>query len=480
MIFNSIEFLIFLPVVLGLHFALPHRLRWVLLLVASYYFYMCWRAEYLLLILLTTCITYATARSMDRPQATRGHRRGMLVLSLTTNLLILFVFKYFNFFASSANSAAAWLGIGYTAPLLEVLLPVGISFYTFQALSYSMDVYRREIQPESHFGIYALFVSFFPQLVAGPIERTRHLLPQLKARVAFDEKRVISGGQLILWGFFKKLVIADRLAILVNTVYNDVPSNHGPGFLLATLCFSFQIYCDFSAYSDIAIGAARMFGVDLMRNFRQPYFSRSITEFWRRWHISLSTWFRDYLYVPLGGSREGRARWCANILIVFLVSGLWHGAAWTFVIWGAIHGLLLVLEKVSGWSSISDRPGPLSLARVAATFSVVSFTWIFFRANSLEDALRIVREILMVQDWSVGEYASRTRELLGLRKYEIAVAMAGIAVLLLVDFLEETGRPLRSWLPRHRPLRWVLYAAGIVMILFFAEFGSAQFIYFQF
>lgn len=480
MLFNSIQFLIFLPIVLGAYFVLPHRFRWMLLLVASYYFYMCWKAEYLLLILLTSAITFFTAFGIGKEEVSTKKRKGLLILSFVSNLLVLFTFKYFNFFSTSLERMASALGMVYLAPHLNVLLPVGISFYTFQALSYTMDVYRRDIKPEHHFGRYALFVSFFPQLVAGPIERTPHLLPQFSEQHFFDERRLVSGFRLMLWGFFKKIVVADRLAILVNAVYNDVESHTGAGFFIATLFFAFQIYCDFSAYSDIAIGVARMFGFDLMTNFRRPYFSQSITEFWRRWHISLSTWFRDYLYIPLGGSRCKRGRFYTNLLIVFLVSGLWHGAAWTFVIWGGMHGICMIIEHMFGLSAkMASRP-LIRFFRMGITFGVVFLTWIFFRANTWEDSCYIIRSLLNIHEWGIGTYILRTRELLALSRYELVIAFLGIVVLLVVDWLKEKNISIASMLPKYQLLRWAVYATSIISLLFFAEFGSQQFIYFQF
>lgn len=341
MLFNSLQFLLFLPVVVALYFATPHRFRWALLLLASYYFYAAWRPEYLLLIIASTLVDYLCALRMGRLES-RRRRKKYLVLSLGSNLGLLFGFKYLTFFNESTRAVFDQLNIFYGVPTFEILLPVGISFYTFQTLSYTIDVYRGARPPERHLGIFALYVSFFPQLVAGPIERSTRLLPQFFQHHGFDAGRVQSGLRLILWGFFKKIVIADRLAVYVNAVYANPSAYDGPSLLLATYFFAFQIYCDFSAYSDIAIGSARVMGFELMQNFRRPYFARSIQEFWQRWHISLSTWFRDYVYLPLGGNRVPTWRWYTNLLLVFLVSGLWHGANWTFVVWGALHGTYLV------------------------------------------------------------------------------------------------------------------------------------------
>ncbi|MCP4600828.1 MAG: MBOAT family protein, partial [Proteobacteria bacterium] len=400
MAFNSLQFLVFFPVVVSLYFMVPHRARWPLLLVASYYFYMCWRVEYALLILITTVVSYVTAIAMDRRDDPRW-RSFWLASCLAINLGILFVFKYFNFFSQSFYSLANHFNLLEEAPGFDLLLPIGISFYTFQTLSYTIDVFRKGRQPERHFGIFALYVSFFPQLVAGPIERSTRLLPQLFEEKRFDPDRVTRGLKQIGWGYFKKIVIADRLALVVNPVYENVSDQDGFSLAIATIFFAYQIYCDFSGYSDIAIGSARVMGYDLMSNFNRPYHARSIADFWRRWHISLSSWFRDYLYFPLGGSRVStKTRWCFNVMVVFLVSGLWHGANWTFVAWGGLHGIYLVIGRLTRglrerfFARLTLLPrqfkGILPGVQIALTFALTTFAWIFFRADSLSDALLVV------------------------------------------------------------------------------------------
>jgi alginate O-acetyltransferase complex protein AlgI len=370
-LFNSIEFLLFFPVVVAIYFATPQRYRWALLLAASYYFYASWKPEYLLLIIASTLVDYGCGLRMGSI-AGKARRKKWLLVSLTSNLGLLFAFKYFNFFNESARAVFDRFNIFYDVPAFDLLLPVGISFYTFQTLSYSIDVYRGRQRPERHLGIFALYVSFFPQLVAGPIERSTHLLPQFFQPHRFEYDRVTSGLRLVLWGFFKKVVVADRLALYVNAVYNDPSAHTGPTILLATYFFAFQIYCDFSGYSDIAIGTARVMGYDLMQNFRRPYFARSISEFWSRWHISLSTWFRDYLYIPLGGNRVPRWRWYVNLFAVFLISGLWHGANWTFVVWGALHGTYLIVGLVTSdarerfWQRLEELAARLPALTVPA------------------------------------------------------------------------------------------------------------------
>ncbi|HZW03607.1 MAG TPA: MBOAT family protein [Anaerolineaceae bacterium] len=481
MLFNSAEFLIFFPIVVALFFALPQRYRWVLLLAASYYFYIAWKAEYVVLIMLSTLVDYFAGRQMAQI-ADRSRRKKYLILSLGIHLSILFAFKYFNFFSDSLRALFTSLELTYPVPVFRALLPVGISFYTFKSLSYIIDIYRGIKQPETHLGIFALYVSFFPQLISGPIDRSERMIPQLKRAQFWDWARIGEGLRRMGWGYFKKLVIADRLAVLVNTVYDSPGDFTGVPLILATYFFAFQIYCDFSGYSDIAIGAARVMGYDLTENFQRPYFSRSIGEFWRRWHITLSTWFRDYLYIPLGGNRVSDGRKAANLMIVFLVSGLWHGAAWTFVIWGGLHGLYLVTSQATArWrAGLAER---LHLARFSRltgalslliTFHLVTFAWIFFRANSLGDALYIAGHLFTGLELQAG-YG------FGLGLYDLAIVLLAILVMEGSHLFEHrTGAVwtyLRSW-PRW--LRWATDYALIFAVLLFGRMGVTEFIYFQF
>ncbi len=475
MLFNSMQFVWFFILVVVAYFALPHRHRWVLLLGASLYFYMCWKAEYVVLLMITLVVSYWSALRMGRHKE-RKPRRKYLLLSLVINLGILFTFKYFNFFSRSLQDAADFINWPLQMPLLEVLLPVGISFYTFQALSYSIDVYRDKMEVQRHFGRYALFVTFFTQLVAGPIERASNLMPQFLRKVEWDGARVASGLRLMLWGFFKKLVVADRLAIYVNAVYNNPDPHSGLTLLVATYLFGFQIYCDFSGYTDIAIGAARVMGFQLMRNFERPYFSRSIPEFWHRWHISLSTWFRDYVYIPLGGNRVAVPRMYLNLFIVFFVSGIWHGANWTFMIWGALHGLYAVSsrfskawcdERAAAWHIPAKARQALALF---ITYQLANFAWIFFRANSLGDARHIVAKIFSSDYTSL--YVPATDQ--------FVYGLMAVAMLLAVDIFHE-NIPLGRFLDeRSRPLRWAAYVTTVVVILLMGIFNGSQFIYFQF
>jgi alginate O-acetyltransferase complex protein AlgI len=478
MSFISPEFVIFFSVVMPLFFWMRHRFRWALLLVLSYLFYAYGTVQYLPLIIISTLVDYVAARMMPLRPAP-AWRTAWLLASISVNLGILFTFKYFNFFGEVMGSA-----FGYTPVMFDVVLPVGISFYTFQSMSYTIDVYRGRIQPEKHVGIVAAYVAFFPQLVAGPIERATNLMPQFNERKLFDEERTVSGLQLILWGFFKKVVIADRLAIYVNTVYNDVHNYSGVSLWLATFFFAFQIYCDFSAYSDIAIGTARILGFNLMENFRQPYFARSVGEFWGRWHISLSTWFRDYVYIPLGGNRVPVGRHLLNIMIVFLLSGLWHGAGWTFIIWGTLHGLAVVGQngmRYLGWELFPRSAGWMVAGlKILLTFGFVCFSWIFFRANSLEDAQYIVGHLL-VFDPTADVTAMFAEGLLGAQT-EFMLSMGLIAGLLVMDALA-TRTPLPE-VARRLPLavRWPVYYALGTAVVFSGLYGTGaqQFIYFQF
>lgn len=331
--FNSIQYLIFLPIVFILHWIIPQKYKWIVLLIASYYFYMSWNAKYVFLILFTTGITYFCGIALEKNKD-KGRKKLILAITLIACLGVLALFKYGNFILDSVAAVLSIFSIKIHPMTLRLLLPVGISFYTFQTLSYVIDVYRGDIEAERHFGYYATFISFFPQLVAGPIERSSNLLPQIKKERIFSYDSGKEGLLLMAWGFFKKIVIADTLAIYSDKIFNDVMSYTGFSLIVAIFFFTIQIYCDFSGYSDIAIGTAKLFGIKLMDNFRSPYFSSSIKEFWSRWHISLSTWLRDYVYIPLGGNRVSKLRHKLNLLITFLISGLWHGANWTFVVWG--------------------------------------------------------------------------------------------------------------------------------------------------
>ncbi len=479
MLFNSVSFLIFFPIVVIVYFAIPKKFKNHWLLIASYYFYMSWQPVYALLILFSTITTFYCAVLIDKAD-TQKKKKLYLTVNILLNIVILFYFKYFNFFIETILLFFPNLSISKNNNMLAV---VGISFYTFQSLGYTIDVYKGKVEREHNFLTYALFVSFFPQLVAGPIERSSNFLPQLHQTYKFEYNRVTDGLVLMAWGFFKKLVISDGAALIVNIVYNDVTRFTGIQLLMATILFAFQIYCDFSGYSDIAIGAANVMGYKLMRNFNHPYFAQSISDFWRRWHISLSGWFMDYVYIPLGGSRKGEKRTYINMLITFLVSGLWHGASITFVIWGLINGLLNIINRFF-YNKIgktrSENP-IICVLKAICTFIMIDFTWIFFRANNIKDALYIVNNLFSdLSLWFVnGYFVSAMKDI---RFY----ANNGIVIFICIAFMfiielwegksELTNRINNSiWL-----LRWAFYYAIIILIIFFGYFGKSQFIYFQF
>lgn len=473
MLFNSAEFLVFLPTVLFGYFLLPYRLRWIFLLLTSYYFYMSWRVEYVLLILLSTLFDYSVVLLMVRT-GERKARRRLMWMSIVMNLGVLVFFKYFDFLMRSGNAVITSAGGGAPLPILDILLPVGISFYTFQSMAYVIDVYRGQQQPERHLGFFALFVCYWPQLVAGPIERSHEMLPKLKAFHAFDYQRTVHGLCRIAYGFFKKVVVADRLAIYVNEVYGHPEDFSSFTLIIATVFFAFQIYCDFSGYTDIAIGSAQIMGVQLVENFDRPYLSRSITEFWRRWHMSLSGWFRDYVYIPLGGSRVVKWRMYYNLFLTFLVSGLWHGANWTFVLWGAFHGLLLVGEKATEAGRLRLRTQTV-LARiprlvrwwsVGFTFSLVVLGWVFFRAKDFAHAMTVFRKLFFL------ELRFDTGELMAYNgPFNFAVSLLVIGLLLL------SYRLPRDLKVRHSLA--FLVVTGVVILLF-GKGGHNDFIYFQF
>ncbi len=488
MLFNSLDFLIFFPIVTILYFLLPQKLRWVMLLTASCIFYMFFVPVYILILFFTIIIDYISGIYIERLQDKK--KKLFLIISILSNVGILFVFKYFNFFNENIAYIARVLHWNYPIENLWILLPIGLSFHTFQSLSYVIEVYRGHQKAERHLGIYALYVMFYPQLVAGPIERPQNMLHQFCEYHKFDYKRVTSGLKLMAWGFFKKVVIADRLALFVNQVYNN--SNEYTGFTLviATIFFSFQIFCDFSGYSDIAIGAAQVMGFKLMTNFRRPYLSKSVAEFWRRWHISLSTWFKDYVYISLGGNRVSKSRWMLNLLITFLISGLWHGANWTYIIWGGLNGLFQIIayitRNVRGRVTHALRLGKLprlySVLQIAFTFILVSFTWIFFRANSMADAVHIISHIPEGL-FDAGVIKAQLIELssIGFDKYYFILSFILIIIMEGVHFLEESGKNMWEIISaKPAAVRYTAYYILILAILLLGEFGSNEFIYFQF
>ena len=477
MLFNSFEFVVFFLVFAGVFFTIPRRFQPVTLLIGSYVFYMGWRPSYALLLLLTTVVDYTTARIM---QATRrqGLRRAAMIGALTINIGVLAALKYLDFILTNILNLAHPEQGRAIAHVVDFVLPVGISFYTFQSIGYTLDVYFRRTPAEKSFLTYAQYVSFFPQLVAGPIERAAHMLPQFKRPHFLKFENLSEGLWLIGYGLFKKMCIADVAGPFVGSVFANPAAFAGMYNLLATLLFALQIYCDFSGYSTIARGVAKILDFDLMVNFRQPYFSTSLAEFWRRWHISLSTWFRDYLYLPLGGSRVGPATWGRNILIVFLISGLWHGAAWTFVVWGALHGAGLITERVLARIPLgaAGRFKPaLSVLGWAWTMAFVLAGWVFFRAPSLSQAFSVFASLRHMGSFSYGVFKTA-----GLPAFQFASLSAAVALMLVVDWLVY-GRP-RAF-DVLAPRVWVRTCAGVALvyaILLFGVFGRVSFIYFQF
>lgn len=471
MLFNSFEFLIFFPVVCIVYFLLKNN-RWRIpfLLLASYYFYMNWKPVYAVLIMTSTVLTYLCGLLVERYADNKPKKKAFLVTSLVINFAILFVFKYFNFINESVFSLLELAGIQWTVPNLDVLLPVGISFYTFQAVGYSIDVYRGTIKAERNFMTYALFVSFFPQLVAGPIERAKNLLPQFHEEHRFKYNDAVDGLKQMLWGFFMKLCVADILSEYVNAVFNNVAQHNGTSMIIATIFFTFQIYCDFGGYSNIAIGAARIMGFRLMENFHRPYFSLNIKEFWKRWHISLSSWFMDYVYIPLGGNRVKYPRHLLNLMITFLVSGLWHGANWTFVIWGGLHGTYQVFGNM--WRKYFHKPEYKTvlsrLLSMTFCFVIVAFAWIFFRANNITDAFAIVGKVFTDHGTPFFEIFAVTHGCLAL------------LILLFKDAKDNFGWRIYFMHSKYTIVRYLSTVALVMYVVLFGSFASGQFIYFQF
>ena len=471
MLFNSLSFLLFFPVVCAVWFCIPTawtRARNLWLLLASYYFYMNWEPAYALLLLSSTIITYAASLGIASSQRT-SVRKAWLTGSLVLNLGILFLFKYYNFLAANVASVLSASGLAMELPAFSLLLPVGISFYTFQALGYSIDVYRGTTPAERDFATYALFVSFFPQLVAGPIERSTHLLPQFRQRHPLRPLHLWRGLQLMVWGYFLKLVVADRCGIYVDAVWNNLDEHNGGSYFLAAMLFPWQIYGDFAGYSLIAIGAARMMGFRLCTNFRRPYFSCSIGEFWHRWHISLSTWFKDYLYIPLGGNRVSRARNYFNLLITFTVSGIWHGANWTFCLWGVWHGLVLCLEKYCATIRLPFASSRIySLLRWALTYVAVCMGWVLFRAPSLREAIRFFTE--MITRWAMPLFS----------RVEVGLCLLAVAMVVALELILEYSSRRRLLRLADSSLMSLALALVIAFITLFGIMDSSQFLYFQF
>lgn len=477
MLFNSFHFVLFFPVAVLVYFALPQRVRWAWLLLASYYFYMAWKPAYVVIVWLLTAIDYVAGRAIGGA-STIARRRLFLGVSVASNLSLLFVFKYLNFAGATLARLFGLAGVAIDPPFLDVVLPLGISFHTFQALAYTIDVYRGRREPERDLGRFALFIAFFPQMVAGPIERAAHMLPQLAERHELRYDLAVSGLRQMAWGFFKKVVVADRVAEYVNFVYEAPRSHSGLHALVATYLFAVQIYCDFSGYSDIALGAARVMGFELSTNFVRPYLADSVREFWRRWHVTLSSWFRDYVYVPLGGSRSGLPRQTRNLAVVFLLSGLWHGASWTYVVWGALHGFYVIVEvlvaRARGDRVDRSRSALARVARTVVTFHLALVAWVFFRASTLADAWRVLSSVATRFDLAGG---------VALKEFdatELWISVALVAFLACVEIAEERGFTRERFAALPAWARWSVYYAAALAIILFGRFDARTFIYFQF
>jgi len=466
MLFNSIDFAIFLPIVFLLYWFATNKnlkLQNLLIVFASYLFYGWWDWRFLFLILFSTIIDYSVGIRLKKNEY-KSKRKGLLWTSILVNLGFLGFFKYYNFFLDSFVTAFSFFGTEIQLNSLNIILPVGISFYTFQTLSYTIDIYKGKLEPTKDFIAFSAFVSFFPQLVAGPIERATNLLPQFYIKRKFEYENISKGLKMMLWGFFMKLVVADRLSLYVESVYGNIDMHSGISLMMATAFFAIQIYCDFGGYSLIAIGCAKLFGFSLMQNFNRPYLSLSFKEFWSRWHISLSTWFRDYLYIPLGGNRKGKIRTNTNLLVTFIVSGLWHGANWTFIIWGALHGLYLVIEKILGNFRIPK------ILNIIFIFSLTNFAWIFFRASSVEESFKIIRLIFTSSNFDlyIGD------------KGIFSFSILALLILFINDFISEYYPKLKLFENKSIFVRYLSITFIIIYIIAFGVFDNSQFIYFQF
>lgn len=493
MLFNSIDFLIFFPIVLLVYFVIPRKTRYIWLLIASYYFYMSLSPQYLILLVILTLVTYFTGIFMEK--GSPGAKKCCMIACLIVSLGILAVFKYSGFVMDSLNGILSSLHLQPMENTFHPVLPVGISFYTFQAVGYMLDVYRGNSRAERNVVKYALFVSFFPNILSGPIERGKNMLPQienLKNLKLWDYDRITSGAVLMLWGYFQKMVIVDRVALLVNEVYDNYRMHGAIAVITATLFFSVQVYCDFAGYSNLAVGAAKLMGIELMRNFETPYFSRSVGEFWRRWHISLSTWFRDYLYIPLGGNRCSKARHYLNLMVVFLVSGLWHGASWGYVVWGALHGAYQIIgiqtkqlrRRIADRLQFRQESFSYKLMQTGMTFVLVGFAWIFFRAENVRQAGGMISRLFTRWDpWTLFDESIYTW---GLDRKEFWIAIFVIAVLLVVDLVRRVRQQDVIQLLSAQCIwfRWGLYLLLLFAILIWGQYGPEYdpqvFLYFEF
>ncbi len=496
MLFNSLSYLAFFPIVVLLYFAIPGKclkLRNLWLLIASYYFYMNWNAAYALLLFASTFVTYLAGLLIEKAmkKGTPALAKWILGGSFAINLSILFFYKYINFFIDNCNRILGIAGRGTSLPSFDILLPVGISFYIFQALGYTMDVYRGTTKATGNLFRYMLFVSFFPQLVAGPIERSGNLLGQFDEKHTFEVERVRKGLLLMLWGLFMKIVIADNIAVYINSVYDNYMAYTGVEIILATVLFAFQIYCDFGGYSYLAIGSAKVLGFTLMENFHAPYQAVSVRDFWKRWHISLTGWFRDYLYIPLGGNRKGKLRKYVNIFIVFFVSGMWHGAAWSYIVWGALNGIYMIAEeagtgirnRIKKWLKADESRFSYRLGCGLVTFALVDFAWLFFRAEGVGTAFRIIKQTIVSLQFPqlFGLAVNR----MGFTMQQLVAIIIAFLLLMIVDILKNRGEDVPALVLKQGIwFRWLVYIGLLFMIMTYGAYGldyaQTEFIYFQF
>ena len=480
MLFNSLEFLLFFPITVILYFLLPHKSRRYFLLLASVFFYMSFIPKYILIVGFTTVVDYAGALLIDKFRERKAIKRTVFITGILLNVGLLVVYKYLGVIGDTINFFGNMISLE-TVVLPKLALPIGISFHTFQSMGYYIDTYKGTVKPERNFINFALFLMFFPQLVAGPIERTANLMGQLKARHTLKAENISIGGRWMLWGMFKKIVVADSLAIFADAVFDKIGNFSGAGLIIGLLCFTVQIYCDFSGYSDIAIGCAKIMDIDLMKNFNTPYFSASVPEFWRRWHISLSSWFKDYIYIPLGGNRVSKPRWVFNQLVTFTVSGVWHGAGYNFVVWGFLNGIYIVISRLiapikDGFKRITrlDRVPWLSKPfAILITFALISFSWIFFRANSFDDAFYFISNMFGSTKMT---FDSDSASL-----FRIWVTIGSVIILFVVELLMSYGKKAVSLFYRAPHFcRVALYGLLTAVIIVCGVFGENQFIYFDF
>ena len=494
MVFNSLAFLIFFPLFFLLYKILPLKVRWIMMLLLSYAFYMAWQADLLYLILFTTLVSYVCAILIEKFEGKRGAQKAFMITAVTVSLAVLFFFKYFNFVSSNVTALLKSFGLEVSDFTLELILPVGISFYTFQTLSYVIDVYRGNMKAERHFGYYALYVSFFPQLVAGPIERPENLIPQLKARNPFTVNDTAMGLKFMLVGFFKKIVVADQVSKFVDAVYNNVGAGselvNGFTVALATVLFAVQIYCDFSGYTDIAIGCARILGIRLMQNFNDPYSATSIKDFWRKWHISLTSWFTDYVYIPLGGSRCARWRHLTNIMIVFLLSGIWHGAAWTYILWGVIHGIYRIVgnltaaprRKLIEKLGFTESSTGVVIVRKIITFILVCFAWMAFRANSIAELWVLIKTLFTGWGGVSISASCASLELTAITALTVALSIVILKALdLQINTRPNTDNSAKLLSPTRSLVYLVLtWTVAVAWMILLSSNAESSFIYFQF